>query len=131
MADNSFLTGARLDFTILTMSQVDGYIKKLAPDQADVVKSLRSLIKKDYPELKEEYKWSQPVYELNKKGVVYIAATKKGVNLGFNQGAHLSDPKGILEGTGKDMRHVKVTDSVLSEIKYLKKLIGQAVKKVK
>lgn len=30
------------------------------------------------------------------------------VNLGFNQGAHLPDPAGLLEGTGAHLRHVKV-----------------------
>lgn len=30
------------------------------------------------------------------------------VNLGFSRGAQLPDPKGLLEGTGKSARHVKM-----------------------
>jgi hypothetical protein len=30
------------------------------------------------------------------------------VNLGFHQGASLSDPEGLLEGEGKQMRHIKI-----------------------
>jgi hypothetical protein len=41
-------------------------------------------------------------------GIFHIAVYTKGVNLGFNQGATLADPKGILEGTGKQIRHIKI-----------------------
>ena len=30
------------------------------------------------------------------------------MNLGFNQGATLADPDGILEGNGKQIRHIKI-----------------------
>ena len=38
----------------------------------------------------------------------YVNALKAHVNVGFYQGASLEDPAGLLEGTGKRMRHVKV-----------------------
>src|SRR5436853_5633264 len=38
-------------------------------------------------------------------GVFHIAVYTKHVNLGFNDGATLADPKGILEGSGKSIRH--------------------------
>ena len=41
-------------------------------------------------------------------GVFHIAVYTKGVNLGFNQGATLADPDGILEGAGKQIRHIKI-----------------------
>ena len=41
-------------------------------------------------------------------GIFHIAVYTKGVNLGFNQGAILADPSGILEGTGKKIRHIKI-----------------------
>ena len=41
-------------------------------------------------------------------GVFHIAVYAKGVNLGFNQGATLADPLGILEGAGKQVRHIKI-----------------------
>jgi hypothetical protein len=39
-------------------------------------------------------------------GLVHIASYAKRVNLGFNQGASLDDPLGILAGTGSKIRHV-------------------------
>jgi hypothetical protein len=38
----------------------------------------------------------------------YVDAFKAHVNVGFFRGAELPDPAGLLEGTGKYMRHVKV-----------------------
>lgn len=38
----------------------------------------------------------------------YIAPMKRHVNLGFYYGSELPDPDGLLEGTGKLLRHVKL-----------------------
>jgi hypothetical protein len=38
----------------------------------------------------------------------YVNAFKAHVNVGFFRGAELADPKRLLEGTGKFMRHVKL-----------------------
>src|SRR5438874_8742288 len=39
-------------------------------------------------------------------GIFHIAVYSKHVNLGFNEGATLNDPKGILQGSGNQIRHV-------------------------
>jgi hypothetical protein len=39
-----------------------------------------------------------------------IILYKDYVNLGFPRGIDLPDPEGLLEGTGKRARHVKITD---------------------
>jgi hypothetical protein len=38
-------------------------------------------------------------------GVCHIAIYSKHVNLGFNEGASLPDPEGVLKGTGTHIRH--------------------------
>jgi len=38
----------------------------------------------------------------------YVNAFKAHVNVGFFRGAEIADPDGLLEGTGKFMRHVKL-----------------------
>lgn len=43
-----------------------------------------------------------------KEGYAYILPHKSWVNLGFYQGATLSDPNALLEGTGKKLRHIKI-----------------------
>src|SRR5882762_6762556 len=41
-------------------------------------------------------------------GFGYVNAFKDHVNVGFFRGAEIPDPEGVLEGTGKFMRHVKL-----------------------
>lgn len=43
-----------------------------------------------------------------KDGIFHIAVYSKHVNLGFNDGATLDDPKGILKGTGAQIRHITI-----------------------
>lgn len=43
-----------------------------------------------------------------KDGVLHIAVYGSGVNLGFNDGATLDDPLGVLKGTGKQIRHISI-----------------------
>jgi hypothetical protein len=46
--------------------------------------------------------------KIMKDGICYIGVLKDRVNLGFNHGTDLRDPHGLLEGTGKQMRHIKI-----------------------
>ena len=41
-------------------------------------------------------------------GIFHIAVYSQHVNLGFNDGATLPDPKGILQGTGNQIRHITI-----------------------
>jgi hypothetical protein len=43
-----------------------------------------------------------------KDGIFHIAVYGKHVNLGFNDGATLDDPKGILLGAGNRIRHITI-----------------------
>src|SRR5215471_13062930 len=43
-----------------------------------------------------------------KDGICYIGVIKDHLNLGFIRGSELADPLRILEGTGKQMRHIKI-----------------------
>ena len=41
-------------------------------------------------------------------GFAYVNAFRAHVNVGFFRGAEITDPEGLLEGTGRFMRHVKL-----------------------
>ena len=74
--------------------------------------------------------WGNIVYE--RKGIFcYIGPQKSWVNLGFYRGVDLPDPEGLLEGTGKGLRHVKVkkaedihTDTLQQLVKDAYRLAG-------
>ena len=50
----------------------------------------------------------QPTACVEGAAFAYVDVFASHVNLGFFQGAELSDPKGLLEGTCKFMRHAKL-----------------------
>ena len=56
----------------------------------------------------------------------YVNAFKAHVNVGFFRGAEIADPKGLLEGTGKFMRHVKLRPERDVDATALTKLIETA-----
>ena len=56
----------------------------------------------------------------------YANAFKAHVNVGFFRGAELADPDGLLEGTGKFMRHVKLRPGQQVNDAALKRLVHAA-----
>jgi hypothetical protein len=56
----------------------------------------------------------------------YVNAFTAHVNVGFFRGAELDDPSGLLEGTGRFMRHVKLRPDRQVDAKALKELIDTA-----
>ena len=56
----------------------------------------------------------------------YVNAFKAHVNVGFFRGAEIADPQGLLEGTGKFMRHVKLRPDFNFNAAALTKLIDTA-----
>lgn len=62
-----------------------------------------------------------------KEGFIHIAAYSKHVNLGFNYGATLADPHGVLVGSGKQVRHIKIARAADLERPYLKEYICAAI----
>ena len=56
----------------------------------------------------------------------YVGVFKAHVNLGFFHGAALPDPTGLLEGTGKFMRHVKIKPGRVVDERSVEALITTA-----
>lgn len=56
----------------------------------------------------------------------YVNVFKTHTNVGFFHGADLEDPTGLLEGTGKHMRHVKVRAGESLDSAALEELINAA-----
>ena len=61
----------------------------------------------------------------------YVNAFTSHVNVGFFYGAELPDPAGLLEGSGKRMRHVKLKPGVAVDSAALSRLIDQAYSDIK
>jgi hypothetical protein len=92
----------------MTDKTVDGYIEGLEAWKGEIVSRVRQIVLEAAPEAEESIKWAQPVYDSNGP-FAYIKAFKNAVNFGFWRGVDLKDPKGVLQGSGEKMRHVKLT----------------------
>jgi hypothetical protein len=57
----------------------------------------------------------------------HVAVYPKHVNLGFNRGADLDDPKKILQGAGSQVRHITIRDKSDLAGPYLKGLVKAAI----
>ncbi len=106
---------------------VDGYVASLEGWQAEVVSELRRIVREAAPRATESIKWAQPVYEDNGP-FCWIKAHTGHVNIGFWRGAQLTDPKGLLEGDGDRMRHVKIANPKDINRTALKAFVREAVK---
>lgn len=58
--------------------------------------------------------------------VCWISLHKKHVSLGFSMGADMSDPAGLLQGTGKRQRHVKIKNAEELQRPALRALLQEA-----
>lgn len=77
----------------------------------EIIVKLRSVAKASMPGADEFVYHDTINYKLPQSPstwTCYIAAQRNYVRFGLYFGANISDPKKLLEGTGKRMRHVKV-----------------------
>ena len=63
----------------------------------------------------------------NKEIYSYLMPQKDRINLGFYFGVNLPDPDGLLEGTGKALRHVKLRNMDQAASKPITDLITASV----
>ena len=59
---------------------------------------------------------------------VHIMQLKASVNLGFYHGKSLPDPHGLLEGTGKSARHLKIRELKTTRSPAVKALLVASIK---
>jgi hypothetical protein len=72
-----------------------------------------------------------PVACLGDAAFAYVNVFTSHVNVGFFHGAALPDPAGLLQGTGKFMRHVKLRPGTAKNAPALSRLIETAYSDIK
>ena len=118
------------------MSDVEQFFKKYEPDVRDIALKLREVVLKTVPDATEKLYtgWSNVGYSHGsgmKSQFCAIAPMKDRVNFYFMRGIDLPDPKAMLEGTGKGMRHVKVRTLKEANSRALKTLVKEAAARSK
>ncbi len=80
-----------------------------APNRA-IIRALREFVQRKEPGLSEAVKWGNECWVGASGPVAYVYSAPGYVQFGFFRGSALKDPKGLLEGAGKFVRHIKVRD---------------------
>lgn len=84
------------------------------------------IVRRCGPDVRELLHDGHPTACVADAAFAYVDIFQAHVNVGFFRGAELADPKGLLEGTGKLMRHVKVRPGKVLDAAALKALINAA-----
>jgi len=124
-------------------------------DCIDLFVDLRSYVLELYPDANELLYHTHAltaVFSISEKlsdAFCMIPIYTKHLNLGFNKGTILDDPNGLLQGTGKLIRHIPVLsvsdyrnpaverllksaiDLAISDLKKPSKVIGTTISKIK
>ena len=98
---------------------ITGWLESVRPEHRELLSGLHDLIVDVEPGFEIALKWGKPAYSLEGEMFMYIADQSKYVQLGFYNGAQMNDPHGIIEGTGKRLRHIKVhelNDKLASQV---------------
>ena len=88
--------------------------------------AIRRFLHRNAPELDEMLFMGVPNWKGN-TWVCYIADYTDHVNLGFHKGEKIKDVSGLLEGTGKGLRHVKIKKGAPLPEKPLATIVRKAV----
>jgi hypothetical protein len=87
---------------------IDECLKDHPAKMQELAQELRRLVKAQVPEAKESVNaWGIPAFSLVGSFAFFLIA-KNHLSLGFALGTSLKDPHHLLEGSGKNLRHVKI-----------------------
>lgn len=110
----------------------DAYFTGLDPRMQPLAFAAREVVLRALPrDAVELIKWGVPCYVLPGRAMwtCSIRAANAHITLQFGtSGARLDDPDGLLEGTGKDLRHVKLRNGQDLPKRALTALVKQAVR---
>ncbi|MGB2632445.1 MAG: DUF1801 domain-containing protein [Candidatus Acidiferrum sp.] len=108
--------------------RIDAYVARKGAPLEGVAQGLRLLMKKTVPGMKESVNpWKIPTFESNGP-MCFFMIGKNHVTFGFLRGTSLPDPAKLLEGAGKNLRHVKLRTPEDLRKAALKKLIKAAAR---
>ncbi|QQS61512.1 MAG: YdeI/OmpD-associated family protein [Candidatus Moraniibacteriota bacterium] len=105
---------------------------KVLPEYQSIVVKFRALIKKEFSDLKEEMRggtekyYGVPVYR-NKRIVITLSPTKRGITFSFSDGKKFEDKYSLLEGEGNKSLNLRLSKAKDYKDEILRYYIKQAI----
>ena len=97
---------------IMEDAEVEEFIQDIQAfdrEKADIVISIRELVLDIAPNAQQKMMYGGIVF-ISDRLFCGIFARKEYVTVEFDRGAEMDDLKGLLEGSGKNRRHLKIYD---------------------
>jgi hypothetical protein len=106
----------------------DDYLQDQNAKNQKIIRALRKFVKRVEPGLTETVKWGNGCWVSAQGPVAYVYSDTEWVQFGFFYGSSLKDPKGLLEGKGRYVRHTKVRTSSEIDERAFAALLRQAAR---
>jgi hypothetical protein len=110
---------------------IDAWLKEQAPGLGAIARTWFTRMRECGSDVRELMHDGCPTACVRDAPFGYVAVFRAHVNVGFFYGAELPDPMGLLVGSGKRMRHVKVRPGVDLDSEGLDALIAAAYADIK
>lgn len=113
------------------------YLAAYDPHISNLTLALREIVLEEAPEAIESVVKSYAVAigfsftgKPLKDGFCHVVTYSSHVNLGFNRGASLPDPNGVLVGNGKAIRHITIRKQNDLDQPFIRRYIHAAIEQV-
>jgi hypothetical protein len=121
----------RFNGTVERDPAIDAWLKGHAGELGDIAREWFEVMRECGDEVRELLHDGCPVACLGDAPFGYVNVFTSHVNVGFFHGASLPDPAGLLHGSGKFMRHVKLRPGTATNDAALSRLIDRAYEDIK
>jgi hypothetical protein len=117
--------------------QLLSYLASYGPHVSELTLALRDVVLEEAPDAIESIVKGYAVTvgfsftgKPLKDGFCHIVTYSSHVNLGFNRGALLPDPNGVLQGTGKLIRHITIRQQNELDRPFVRRYLQAAIEQV-
>jgi hypothetical protein len=110
---------------------IDVWLNEQAPELGEIAQKWFGRMRECGDDVRELMHDGCPTACIGDAAFGYVNVFKAHINVGFFLGAELEDPAGLLEGSGKRMRHVKVKPGAGLNVSALSVLIDGAYAETK
>ena len=121
----------RFNGTLVRDPAIDAWMKAHGGKLGAIARQWFEAMRRCGDEVREVLHDGCPVACLGDVPFGYVNVFASHVNVGFFQGAELPDPARLLQGTGRFMRHVKLTPGTPTDAASLNRLIETAYSDMK
>jgi hypothetical protein len=119
---------------MLPIHEVETFLQRTPPHLQEIVLELRNIVASVAPDAVEVVRWGGLSYfhagrgGIVSAGICQIGLDKDHIHLAFIHGAFIPDPRGLLEGTQKAKRFIRIESYEDAPWDYLKELVASSAR---